>query len=72
MRITKWLAIPVGLAALAACGRDEPAENLDTNIVMEENLAPPVDANLDMNMGNDMNMVDNNVVNTADNTTNSY
>jgi uncharacterized protein YcfL len=72
MQMTKWLAIPVGLAALAACNGADEAENVDANVVMEENLAPPADANLDMNLGNDMNnVVEDNTID-GNNTVNAY
>ena len=79
MKITKWLAVSAGFAALAACGDRDAAENTDTNMVLEENLEMTDNlANVDMNVvGNEMNNADANVDanatdNTANNTVNAY
>ena len=77
MKSFKWLAVTVGIAALAGCDASEDTNmtNVEVNAV-DENLAlPPIDMNADMNadmnmdMNADMNAVDTNV---ADNTTNAY
>ena len=80
MKSFQWLAITVGIAALAGCGGDEVNQtNVEINAA-EDNLAlPPADLNADMNvdmnadMNADTNATDNMAMNnTADNTTNSY
>lgn len=77
MKTFKLLLVAAGLTALAACDRNDEANNAATDLNATDNMALPpaenVDMNADMNnMTNDMNTVDNNMVNTADNTTNSY
>lgn len=73
MKIIKCLALSAGLAALAACGTaDDPADNVDANLMVEDNLTmPPADMNMDMNLGNDMNNVTDNMGNVTDNMTNN-
>lgn len=80
MKSFQWLAITVGIAALAACGGDEVNQtNVEINAA-EDNLAlPPADMNADMNaslnadMNADMNATNNMATNnTTENTTNSY
>jgi len=76
MKSFQWLAITVGIAALAACGGDEVNQtNVEINAA-EDNLAlPPADMNADMNasLNADMNATNNMATNnTTENTTNSY
>jgi hypothetical protein len=79
MKHFQWLAVTVGIAALAGCdtGDETNMTNIEVNAV-DENLAlPPVDMNADINadMNVDANVDTNatdNTTNTADNTTNAY
>ena len=75
MRSLKLLGLAAGLAALAACGKnDDTTVNADLNAT-SDNLVMPADnmtTNVDMNdtnMTNDTNATGNN---TSDNTTNAY
>jgi hypothetical protein len=80
MRIIVTLAAAAGLAALSACGGAEEqnaVENLDTDMMVTDNLDMPADNMMDMNTGTDMNnmaddsgnMMDNDAGNAADNAT---
>jgi predicted small lipoprotein YifL len=80
MRSFQWLAITVGIAALAGCGGDEVNQtNVEINAA-EDNLAlPPADLNADMKVDNnaeinaDTKATDKTAMNnTADKTTNTY
>lgn len=78
MNTAKLLGLAAGLAALAACGKGNEANNMATDLNATDNLAVPSDnlTNVDMNAGmtSDMNMTNdmNATGNAADNTVNAY
>ena len=75
MKRFQWLAVTVGIAALAACGGDEVNEtNVEINAAEDNLVLPPPDLNADMNVdvNADLNATDNMANNTTDNTANSY
>lgn len=55
MKITKFVAVAIASASLAACGGGEAnnVDNMDANMMMTDNLA--TDLNMDMNATADMN-----------------
>jgi predicted small lipoprotein YifL len=81
MKSFQWLAITAGIAALAACGGSDEANETNVEVNAADTMLPPADLNADMNAGMNadmnvgMNATDNmaNMANnTADNTTNAY
>ena len=79
MRIIKSFAIAAGLAALAACGGADTAENTDANLAadnltIDANSVTVVNEGMDMNATTDMNMMDMNATTTDANltTNNTY
>ena len=78
MKRFQWLAVTVGIAALAGCdtGDEVNMTNVEVNAADENLMLPPVDMNADinadMNISNDLNATDNMANNTTDNTVNAY
>lgn len=78
MKRFQWLAVTVGMAALAACSGGDEVNQTNVEIDATDNLAlPPADMNVDLNadinadLNADTNAVDNMANNTTDNTTNT-